>query len=332
MIKTIADIAKIAGVSKSTVSRALNDSPMISIKVKKIIQDIAKSNEFEAHQGARNLSLKKTNIIGLIIPLVSSNKKIISDPFFVELLKGITSAVSEYNYDLLIVQSYGKNASEICRYIKAKKVDGLILIGSKIFLESIFNILEKDAPICYWGDFDDSYCSVDSDNLTGGLLATEYLIKIGRKKITFLGGTKNQPETILRYKGYIKALKKAKIEPNQSYTIYGDYSSNSGYENMNKILKTFPDIDGVFACNDLMAIGAMQALNEQKYNIPKDISIIGFDDIPLAEHSSPSLTTVKQNIITAGECLAHNLITYLKEGKIMNTILPVELIVRKTTL
>jgi DNA-binding LacI/PurR family transcriptional regulator len=330
-MKTIADIAKITGVSKSTVSRALNNSTKISLKVREKIQEIAKSNNFVAHQGARNLTLKKTYTIGLVIPLVSCTGQIITDTFFIELLKGITTGVTKYNYDLLIIQSYEKKANDIYNYIKSRRVDGLILIGGIKFLKSIFQLLPDKAPVAYWGNFNKNYSCVDCDNYTGGFIATNYLIKTGKNKIVFLGGPKNEPEVIQRYKGYSHALKKAGLNLNPEYVTYGDYSNVSGYDKMKGIINLHPDINGVFACNDIIAIGAMRFLNEKKYKIPEDISIIGFDDIPSASQSLPPLTTVKQSIIESGNFLVDNLINYIESGKVNNTVMPVNLVVRKST-
>lgn len=333
-VKTIADIAKIAGVSKSTVSRALNDSPLISEKTRKKIKAIALENQFEVHQGARCLSLNRSQTIALIIPLAPKKEHFITDPFFVELLRGIMSAIGQHHYDLLIGQPPKHDACEVQRYIDSKRADGLILMGGCMgYLDEIIDPLVQSMPAIVWGaDKDRRFCSVDCDNLSGGRLAAQHLVRQGRRQIAFLGGIKSAPEMPLRYQGYADMLQESGTQLDPRLVTYGDYSSSSGYTLMQRLLEQKPDIDGVFACSDLTAIGAMEALRENGRRVPEHVSMVGFDDIPLAEHCSPPLTTIRQNIPKAGEVMVHNLMQYLQDGIITRTILPVELIVRKSSL
>lgn len=333
-IKTIADIARVAGVSKSTVSRALNDSPLISQETRKRIQTIAHEHHFAAHQGARCLSLQRSDTIGLILPLYSGciTHSFITDPFFVEVLRGITLTLAEYHYDLLIGQPAHDAPGEVQRYLESKRADGLILLGCQGYLEEISNIFGPEAPIIVWGAAKDLiYCHVNSDNFAGGRLAAQHLLEIGRKRIAFLGGYQGEPEVELRQQGYAEALQKAGIEVNLALVSYGDYTGEAGYAQMRDLLAQVPEIDGVFACSDLMAIGAMEAIRERGRRVPDDVAVVGFDDIQLAAYCSPPLTTVRQNLLKAGEALVRNLMQYLQDGIITRTILPVELVVRKST-
>lgn len=333
-IKTIADIAKLVGVSKSTVSRALNDNPLINEETRQKIKAIAHEHQFEVHQGARCLSLSRSNTIALIIPIGHKPEEhLITDPFFVELLRGIMYGISGLEYDLLIGQPRKHDPKEIQRYIGSKRADGLIILGCRWYMERISALTEQqNFPMIVWGDaLGQNICSVDCDNVTGGRLAVGHLLKLGRKRIAFLGGTENELEVVSRHQGYVKELQNAGIEVTPKLVAYGDYTSRAGYEQMQKLLQQTPDIDGVFACSDLMAIGVMEALREQGRQVPRDVSVVGFDDIPLAEHCSPPLTTIRQNIAKAGEVLVRNLVQYLTDGIITRTILPVELVVRKSS-
>jgi DNA-binding LacI/PurR family transcriptional regulator len=330
MIKTIEDIAKIVGVSVSTVSRALNNNPNISNKTKNLIQKIAKLNKFEANQRARNLSLKRSNTIGLIFPGVDSNRSLITDPFLIELLQGITNAMLEYEHDLLIVHSKNNETEIAYKYLNSKRVDGLIIAGSKAAINSIFKNLGKNAPVIIWGRSNTNFCYVDCDNVTGGYLATEHLIKRGCKKIVFLGGIKGEPELPLRYKGFKNALFNNGLSPIKELCIYANYKKDVAYEKIIKLIRSNIKFDGVFACSDLMAFGAMNAIKDSGLNIPADIAVIGFDNILISEYCSPSLTTVKQDIFKSGETLVHNLMKYMKDGIKTATILPVELVMRNS--
>jgi DNA-binding LacI/PurR family transcriptional regulator len=311
----------------------LNNSPLISQETSDRVRAIAKAHHFSAHQGARNLSLQRSQTLALIIPLAPNGPDhFITDPFFVEMMKGMTVAVAAQGYDLLIGQPSKKTPEDIQRYLSSKRADGLILIGCQGYVQSITELFGEQAPIIVWGETDNQrYCTVDCDNLTGGRLATQHLLRIGRKRIAFLGGTRSEPEVQLRYQGYAETLQEAGYAIGSVLVVYGDYTCCSGYENMQKLLTQAPELDGVFVCSDLMAIGAMEALREYGRRVPEDVSVVGFDDIPLAEYCSPPLTTIRQNISKAGEVLVRNLIQYLQDGIFTRTILPVELVVRKSS-
>ncbi len=334
-IKTIADIAKVAGVSKSTVSRALNDNPLISRKTRERIQAIAREHHFATNQGARCLSLQRSDTIGLILPLYGDSIKKhshISDPFFVEVLRGITFTLGEYRHDLLIGQPAKNAPGEVRRYLESKRADGLILLGCQGYLEEISKIFGSEAPIIVWGASEKLvYCSVNSDNLAGGRLATRHLLNMGRKRIAFLGGYHGEAEVKFRRQGYEEILQQAGIGSDPMLVSYGDYTSEAGYAQMRTLLEQTSDIDGVFACSDLMAIGAMEAIREHGRSVPDDVAVVGFDDIQLAAYCSPPLTTVRQNLFKAGEILVRNLMQHLQDGIITRSILPVDLIVRKST-
>jgi DNA-binding LacI/PurR family transcriptional regulator len=337
-VKTIADIAKIAGVSKSTVSRALNDSPLLNQETKERIQAIAKEHHFSFHQGARSLSLQRSNTIGLILPVYpeddfGTGSYFVTDPFFVELLRGIMIKVAAYGYDLLIGQPAEHSPGDVQRYLESKRADGLILLGCQGYFEAIYDMFGSNAPIIVWGAAEDLiYCSVNSDNSAGGRLAVQHLREIGRKRIAFLGGYEGEPEVLLRYQGYVQGLQKGNRALDPALVKYGDYTSQSGYDSMKAILANTPDVDGVFACSDLMAIGAMEAIRESGRQVAADVSVVGFDDVPLAAYCSPPLTTIRQPLAKAGETLVQNLVQYLQDKIITRAILPVELVVRKSSL
>lgn len=331
-VKTIADIAVLAGVSKSTVSRALNDSPLISQETKDRIRAIAQEHHFETHQGARCLSLQRSHTLALVIPGLPHVDHFITDPFLVELLRGIMRKIADYRYDLLIGQPPKHDPREVQRYLDSKRADGLILLGCRRYLEAISDLFAPQLPIIVWGAIPDaSFCSVDSDNLNGGRIAVQHLLHCGRKRIAFIGGTSDEPEVILRYQGYAKALQEAGYTPDPDLVVYGDYTSRSGYETMQQLLRQASDVEGVFVCSDVMAIGAMEAIRESGRQAPRDISVVGFDDIPLATYCSPPLTTIHQHLTKAGQTLVQNLMQFLKDQIVSRTILPVELVVRKSS-
>lgn len=332
-VKTIADIAKLAGVSKSTVSRALNDNPLISRKTRAKIQEIARKYKFEVHQGARCLSLNRSQTIALIIPKSPNKNHFVTDPFFLELLQGIMVGMAEYHYDLIIGQPQKYEPCELQRYFNSKRADGFILMGGcGGFFESMAEPIHAAIPVIMWGSIQpESFCSVDCDNKNGARLAVRHLVQIDRKRIGFLGSVCTYPEVSLRQQGYLEILQEAGFSFDPKLVAYGDYSSKAGYGMTKTLLEQAPGIDALFACSDLIAIGAMEALREKGRRVPQDVAVVGFDDIPLAEHCSPPLTTIRQNILKAGEVMVRNLMHFLEDGIITRTILPVELIVREST-
>jgi DNA-binding LacI/PurR family transcriptional regulator len=176
-----------------------------------------------------------------------------------------------------------------------------------------------------------SFCTVGSDDARGGYLAARHLLELGRRRIAFVGGPLGRPEVKLRYKGYVKALREARLRIEETLIAWGDYSSQSGFEKMSALLNRRPDLDAAFIAGDLMAVGAMQALQAVNRRIPHDVAVVGYDGMPLSEYSSPPLTTVRQNIAAAGNLLVHNLLQYLDNGVVCSDVLPVDLVTRQST-
>ncbi|MBN1486707.1 MAG: LacI family DNA-binding transcriptional regulator [Anaerolineae bacterium] len=332
-IRTIADIAQLAGVSKSTVSRALRNSSLISEKTKARIQKIAQEHNFQIHQVARNLSMKKSQTIGFVLPIDLKKDYFITDPFHLEIVGAISGALADYNYDLLLAQIEIGDHNWPYRYLDAGRVDGFILTSCTQPQKHIQTLIDLEAPFIVWGNPLPglSHCSITSDDLTGSRQAVQHLISRGRQRIAFLGGTPTSLEVKLRYQGYETALKAAGKAVNPNLITYGDYTSHSGSEAMQRLIKQAPDLDAVFVNSDLMAIAAIGTLRENGYQVPEDIAIVGYDDISLAAHCAPPLTTIRQNIQEAGKLLVHNLMQYIETGIVTNVTMPVELIVRQSS-
>jgi len=158
------------------------------------------------------------------------------------------------------------------------------------------------------------------------------LLSIGKKKIAFLGGPEAEQEVKLRYQGYESALAASGLQPDPNRVIFGNYSTEAGHEGMHKLLDQDPEMDSVFANSDFIAIGAMNAIRERGMRVPEDISVVGYDDISLAQYSNPPLTTVRQNINESGRLLVQNLIQYLETGIVTNVSVPVNMVVRESTM
>ncbi|MCE1254821.1 MAG: substrate-binding domain-containing protein, partial [Anaerolineae bacterium] len=188
------------------------------------------------------------------------------------------------------------------------------------------------APFIIWGyaQAGQSYCSVVGDNLSGGRIAAEYLIRNGRKKIAFIGGPSVELEAQKRYEGYESALIAAGIEIRPELVTFGEFSSVSGEERMKKLLEVEPNLDAVFASSDLMGMAAINILKQNGRSVPGDVAVIGYDNLSVGNYSSPKLTTVSQNIPMLGRLLAKNLMEYLQSGVVSNVVVPAELVIRES--
>lgn len=327
-VRTIADIARLAGVSKSTVSRALNDSPLIGEETKDRIRSLAREHNFQINAPARRLSMRQSRTIAFVNNAYHKEFSV-ADLFGLEIMGGISNGLASRDYDLLIIHADPHDTKWAHHYFDTGKVDGFIVIKHS----HVKALLELGAPFIVWGVPlpNHKYCSVTGDNFNGGRLAAEHLIGINRKKIGFIGGICNESEVKQRQAGYESALKEAGREVDPALIDYGDYSNTSGAEAMKRLLERVPNIDAVFVGSDLMAIAAMDEIREHGRRIPEDVAVLGYDDLSIAEHSNPPLTTIRQNVPLAGKLLAQNLIDYLQTGVVTNVSTPVELVVRKST-
>jgi DNA-binding LacI/PurR family transcriptional regulator len=331
-VRTIADIAKIAGVSKSTVSRALSNSSLISEETREKIQAIAREHNYQINQPARSLSMRQTNTIAFVTH--GHYKEIgVEDLFLMEMLGAVSMALSKMNYDMLMVHVDPYETDWIHDYLNSGKVDAFILMTSTHKTHHINELVKSNAPFIAWGlpNPEVSFCTVNGDNQRGGQLAAEHLLALGKKKVAFIGGPSYDRETDLRFQGFKSVLSNAGVELHADQIVHGNFSRASGKEMMFKLLDQAPGTDAVFANSDLMAVGAMEAIHERGLQVPADISVIGYDDISLSQYTTPALTTIRQNISESGRLLVRNLITYLETGIVTNMVVPVDLVVRKST-
>jgi DNA-binding LacI/PurR family transcriptional regulator len=328
--QTMADIARLAGVSKSTVSRALSDSPLISAETKERIRSIAQERRFQANVPARNLSLKQSHAIALVTYAYPAYAGV-ADAFMLELMSGISAALHEQGYDLLVVHVSQDDTDWASQYVETGRVDGFILLCTRRHMEKL---AELGVPVIGWGPPSAAgrYSSVGGDSITGGRLATEHLLRSGRSRIAFLGGPERDLEVQERYRGYESALAAAGATVDSDLVAYATWDSpeTTGADAMRDLLSRAPDLDAVFANSDLIAIAAMDELRAEGRRIPDDVAVIGYDDISIARHTNPPLTTIRQNGPLGGRLLAENLLQYLRTGAITNVTIPAELVVRNS--
>jgi DNA-binding LacI/PurR family transcriptional regulator len=331
-VQTIEDIARLANVSKSTVSRALNNSSLINQETRERIQAIAREHNFRLNAPARNLSLRQSHTIAYVTPSCIPEFCSMEDLFGLQIMGSIGEGLHDLGYDLLVVHGDLKDPSWASYYLSSGRVDGFILLISAQKDRLIHSLIDLDAPFIGWGQpgSDANYCSITGDNITGGKLATQHLIRTGRQQVAFLGGPDHDLTVQYRYKGYLNAMRAAGREIVHERVEYGDYSYESGTAAMQRLLKQSPDLDAVFVNSDLMAIAAINVLQASGKRVPEDVAVVGYDDLPIAYYNNLPLTTVRQNLPVAGKLLAQNLIQYIQTGVVTNVTLPVELVIRKS--
>ena len=329
-VQTIADIARLAGVSKSTVSRALNDSPLIAADTKERIRAIAKQHRFQMNVPAQRLSTKRSHAIAFVTYAYKKHSSV-PDAFMLELQSGVSSActrsgTTSSSCTWTSATPSGPRATSI----ESGRADGFILLTATCTQHHLDTLVELRAPFILWGAPPGSgYCSVIGDNVTGGRLATEHLLQRGKSRIAFLGGYENH-EVDSRRRGYQAALRGAGIEPDPALAVNTRWTEETGRAAMEELLARDPELDGVFACSDVLAIAAMDVLREQGRSVPGDVGVVGYDDIAVARFCNPPLTTIRQNGPLAGRLLAENLVQNLHTGLVTNVSIPAELVVRES--
>lgn len=329
-VKSIKDIAALANVSKSTVSRALSDSPLVKQETKERIQAIAREHRFRINAPARSLSTRQSHTIGFVTHAHHVKNYSMEDLFSLETIGEIVNSLREMGYEMLVANVETRDSGWAHQYLDSGRVDGFILMTSTRKQYHIKTLVEMKAPFIVWGLPHEKYryCTVTGDNFSGGNLATKHLINRGRKRIAFLGGAPQELEVHDRYAGYEAALMDAGLDVDQGLIAYGNFSHSSGITAMERLLDQAPDLDAVFVNSDLMAIGAIKVLQKQGKRVPEDVAVVGYDDLSIAAYNNLPLTTIRQNIPMAGKLLAQNLILYIKTGVITNVTLPVELVIR----
>jgi DNA-binding LacI/PurR family transcriptional regulator len=331
-VRTLDDIARLANVSKSTVSRALNNSPLVNQETKERIQALAQEHNLRISASARNLRLQQSHTIAFVAPAYYPDFLSAEDLFGLEILGGIGRGLRTLDYDLLIIHADPRDTQWARAYLNSGRVDGFIIMASNRKQEHLQTLVEMGAPFIAWGvpipTF--NYCSVSGDNIAGGTLATQHLLDIGRQRIAFLGGPKGELTVQYRFQGYRDALQIVGRGVDRNLLAYGDYTHASGIDAMQCLLDQSPDLDAVFVNSDLMAIGAISAIQESGKRVPEDIAVVGYDDLSIAIYNNLPLTTIRQNFPLVGKLLAQNLIQYIQSGVVTNVTTPVELVIRQS--
>ena len=327
---TLEDIAKKAGVSRSTASRVVNDDPNVSESVRKRVQQVILSTGYHPHAAARTLASRRSWMIGLVLP--RSVVTFFTDPYFPRLTQGVAQGCNQHNYTLgLFLLETKEDEKRIFPLISSKGLlDGILLQTAQLGDKLTDRLINTDFPVVIAGrPFNANGISyIDVDNVNATYEAVCHLIQLGYKRIGTITGFMNTTVGIDRKEGYLKAILEQGWEVDEALIMNGDFSENSGYLAMKKLLPAKPD--AVFAASDTMAIGAIRATREAGLHVPNDIAFIGFDDLPIASLSDFKLTTVRQPIIQFGAKAVDTLIDLIENGikPSRRIIMDTELVIR----
>ena len=331
-LTTMQELADIAGVTRGTVSRALSDSPRVNDKTKARIRKLAEKHNYRVNQQARNFRLRRTGVISVVFMLDVKSEQHMSDPFFLEMLGGIADCLAEHDLDLFLAHAPVADLLELQDSRVFHNSDGVIFIGQGRQHEKLNVVAKSDKPIVVWGAPmpGQAYCRVGGDNVNGGYLATKHLLESGRCNIAFFGDIK-LPEIALRFSGYQKALDEQGITFNPGLQIDVPFEMQHAREPINKFLASDAKFDAAVCSSDVMALSVIATLNESGLKVPHDVAVVGYDDIGLASYGNPSLTTIRQNIRSAGRVLGESLLKIIDGQQADDTTLPSELVVRQSS-
>ncbi|RDV26196.1 LacI family transcriptional regulator [Alteromonas aestuariivivens] len=329
------DIAHIAGVSQSTVSRALNNSPLVNLETRQRIQQIARDLNYKVDKNASNLRKQKSNTIALLLFEDPTSDDSMINPFFLSMLGSITRACATAGYDLL-VSFQNLDDDWHAEFEDSNKADGIILLGYgdyTAYRTKLAQLEEQGTHFVRWGAHDENHpgVSIGCDNYQGGRDVTEHLIGLGHKTFAFIGDAQSHaPEFQARFMGYQDALKKHGLLCANHRQFNAISTEDAGYEASQLLLNedNLPDV--IVCASDLIALGVLKALRQTSFRVPEDVAVVGYDNIPVSAFATPALTTVRQNTKRAGELLVTTLIKAINKEPVEDYLMPAELIVRQS--
>lgn len=330
-VRTLADLARVAGVSAGTVSRALAGKSLVNAETRDRIQALARHYGFRPNQMASKLRSRRTGVIGVVIPLGHEKRQTISDPFFLTLLGHLADELTEAGYDLMLSRALPDGTTDwLERITGSGMVDGVLLIGQSDQSEIIDRVAEHYRPLVAWGNHRDGqkHIVVGTDNELGGRLAAEHLIASGARNLAFFGDTVGI-EIAMRLRGARAAAEAAGLPITHVPIKLAD--AEMGPQIEAAFASTNANYDGIVTASDLIAMSAIHVLHERGRRIPGSIQIVGFDDLPLARLTSPPLSTVRQEIAEGAKVMVATVRALIEGEARESKVMPPTLIVRETT-
>jgi DNA-binding LacI/PurR family transcriptional regulator len=328
------DIARLAGLSKSTVSRALQEDPRIRPATRERVAALARKHGYAVNSNARKLRLSRSNTIAVVIHLPPAASPEWSGPFIFQLLTDVANQLWLRRQDLLLVPPESEQPLAYQSILASKGADGIIFLGQGANDKWLLDLARTNSPFVVWGAVErrPRYCTIGSDNQKGGGLVARRFLELGRRDILFVGNRQHL-EMAQRLEGMRVELDASGASYSLDYVEVGDFTFDSALAAVHGYLSDrggseMPD--AIFAASDEFALATLAAVEEAGLHVPNDVSVIGYDDLPSASHVRPALTTVRQDTRQAGALLVEKLFQMIDGGRPVSTMIPTELVIRQT--
>ena len=327
---TMNQLAKLAGVSVSTVSRALAGNPVINDRTREKVVALAREHGFQPNMVARNLRLRRTETIGVVLPLGHQADQHLTDPFFLTMIGHLADELARCGYDMLLKKVVPRDDQWLRRLAESGRVDGIIVIGQSNQQAALEMVARTYRPMVVWGANlpGQDYVTVGSDNVAGGALAASHLIARGRRRLIFLGDNR-APEIAQREQGFQRACDEAGLGAS-AHSLRVGLVADDAYRALLGIIDREAGVDGIVAASDVIAIAAIRALEARQCSVPRDVSVVGYDDVPIAEHLVPSLTTIRQDLALGAGLMIEKLFGLIAGEPQSSSVMTPELIVRQS--
>lgn len=327
---TLDTVAAVAGVSRTTASRVVNGDPRVAAPLRAAVEEAVARLAFVPNRAARSLAGRRTNSVALL--LREPAERGVVDPYLSGVLIAVNRALTGTGMQLVVlVPPADESPRRVASYVRSH-VDGAMLVSLHDGDALPVELARSGLPLVSGGRLVEPHPGigvVDSDNTGGAHLATQHLVATGRRTIAMIAGPPDMTAAVDRLAGFRTAMRAA-ARP-LDLVAYGDFTSASGERAMRELLEREPGIDGVFAASDTMAMGALHALRDAGRAVPEQVGVVGFDDVPLAEHTSPPLTTVRQAADEQARVMVRTLLTLIGGGPVAEpVVLPTELVVRSS--
>jgi len=330
---TLEEVARAAGVSRTTVSRVINGSPKVSSQAKRAVEDAVSRLGYAPNRAARSLVTRRTDSIGLV--LAESEQRVFGEPFFASLVRGVSHELSKTDVQLVLLLTRSERERARVQRFLSTHLDGVLLVSAHALDPLLDELTASGMPAVLAGRPPGSMSLpyVDADNLGGGRSAVEHLVARGRTRIATITGTLDMSVGRDRLAGYREGLEAAGLALDERLEAVGDFSRASGERGTRELLAQRPDLDAIFAASDLMAVGAIRALEETGRRVPGDVSVVGFDDSVVAESARPTLTSVHQPVEEIGQRLVMLLRDVIAGDRAIPSVttLPTRLVVRESS-
>jgi DNA-binding LacI/PurR family transcriptional regulator len=325
---TLEQVAALAGVSRATVSRVVNGSPKVLPDTVAAVERAIGQLGYVPNRAARALVTRRTDSVAIVVP--EPDSRVFSDPFFAGILRGVSMTLAPTSSQLvLLIEPAEGDDQRLLRYLRGGHVDGAIIVSHHGRDNVLQELAQLPLPIVFSArplGVDVPVASVDVDNVAGARTAVEYLLSIGRRKIGTIAGPLDMTAGLDRLTGYKDAMKEAGLT---EAVAFGDFTADGGEQAALQLFDEFPDLDGLFVANDLMATTALRVLSQRRRRVPEDVAVVGFDDSVLATTTTPKLTTIRQPVEKLGARLAEILLAKIGGAELTSPeIYDTELVIR----